>query len=179
MELGQGSLCQYIFNAGRAVQMSDIYDEQITSSAASTLQYIDYLPIYPSKKNQHSGIQLKLCNGWNAWTYTEKKSYVKMDGVYEIPVEHLTAAGANGRQYELQSKSWDKVQDFLRKMNVRAIHDGQVAPGSVNSPIREGHLSQVLGAGVASDTGEYSLEGYSLHIPPKIEVEPNQIYKQA
>ena len=34
------------------------------------------------------------------------------------------AAGANGRQYELQSKSWDKVQDFLRKMNVDAIHDG-------------------------------------------------------
>ena len=104
--------------------MSDIYYEQITSSAASTLQYIDYLPIYPSKKNQHSGIQLKLCNGWDAWTYTEKKSYVKMDGVYEVPVEYLRAAGANGCQYELQSKSWDKVQDFLRKMNARASHDG-------------------------------------------------------
>ena len=77
MELGQNSLCQYIVNAGRAVQMSDIYYEQITSSAAFTLQYIDYLPIYPSKKNQHSGIQLKLCK--NAWTYNEKKSYVKMD----------------------------------------------------------------------------------------------------
>ena len=170
MELGQGSLCQYLFNAGRAVQMSDIHYEQITSSAASTLQYIDYLPIYPSKKNQHSGIQLKLCNGWDAWTYTEKKSYVKMDGVYEIPVERLTAAGANGRQYELQSKSWDKVQDFLRKMNVRAIQDGQVTPDSINSPIRDCHSSQVLGAGVASDAGEYSLEGCSLHIPPKIEV---------
>ena len=79
-----------------------------------------------------------------------------MDEVYEIPVERLTAAGANGRQYELQSKSWDKVQDFLRKMNVRAIHNGQVAPDSVNSPIGEGHSSQVLGAGIASDAGEYS-----------------------
>ena len=136
--------------------MSDICYEQITSSAASTLQYIDYLPIYPSKKNQHSGIQLKLCNGWDAWTYTEKKSYVKMDGGYEIPVEYLRAAGANGRQYELQSKSWDKVQDFLRKMNARAIHDGQVARDSVNSSICESHSRQVLGAGVASDAGEYS-----------------------
>ena len=93
-------------------------------NAASTLQYIDYLPIYPSRKNQYSGIQLNLCNSWDAWTYTEKKFYVKMDEVYEIPVESLMAAGANGRQYELQSKSWDKVQDFLRKMNVSAIHDG-------------------------------------------------------
>lgn len=136
--------------------MSDIYHEQITSSAASTLQYIDYLPIYPSKKNQHSGIQLKLCNDWDAWTLTEKRSYVRMDGVYEVPVERLMPAGANGRQYELQSKSWDKVQNFLRNRNVHTIHNGQVAPDSVNSPIREGHPSQVLGAGVASDAGEYS-----------------------
>ena len=157
-------------NTGHAVQMSDICHEQITSSAASTLQYIDYLPIYPSKKNQHSGIQLKLCNGWDAWTYTQKKSYVKMDEVYEIPVERLTAAGANGRQYELQSKSWNKVEDFLRKMNVRAVHDGQVAPDSVNSPIRESRSRQVLGASVASDVGEYSLERNSLHIPPEIEI---------
>ena len=129
---------------------------QIISSAVFILQYIDYLPIYPSKKNQHSGIQLKLCNGWDAWTYTEKKSYVKMDQVYEIPVESLTAAGANGRQYELQSKSWDKVQDFLRKMNVHAIHDRPVAPESVNIPTGEGFSSQALGAGVASDAGKYS-----------------------
>lgn len=44
MELGQGSHCQYLCNAGPAVQMSDSSCEQITSSAASILQYIDYLP---------------------------------------------------------------------------------------------------------------------------------------
>lgn len=47
-----------------------------------------------------------------------------MDGIYEIPVESLMAAGANGRQHELQSKSQDKVQGFLRKTNVRRIRDG-------------------------------------------------------
>ena len=170
MELGQGSLCQYSSNTGRVMQMNDVCHEQITSSAASTLEYIDYLPIYPSKKNQHSGIQLRLCNGWDAWTYTEKKSYVKMDEVYEIPAESLTAAGANGQQYELQSKSWDKVQVFLRKMNERATHDGQVAPDSESSPSREGCSIQVFGAGVASDVGEYSRERYSLHKPPEIEI---------
>lgn len=56
MELGQGSLYQYLSNTGRAVQTNDICYEQITSSPASTLQYIDYLLIYSSKKNQHSGI---------------------------------------------------------------------------------------------------------------------------
>ena len=101
MELGQGSLSQYVSNTERAVQMNDTFYEQITSSAVSTLQYIEYLPIYPSKKNQHSGIQLKLCNSWDAWTYTEKKSYIKMDEVYEIPAERLTAAGANGRPRRL------------------------------------------------------------------------------
>ena len=128
------------------MQMSDIYYAQITFSATSALQYINYLPIYPSKKNQHDGIQLKLCKGLDAWTYTKKNFYLKMDGVYEIPVEYFTAACTNGRQYELQSKSWDKVQDFLRKMNARAIHDEQAAPNSVNSPIRECYSTQIFDA---------------------------------
>lgn len=80
-----------------------------------------------------------------------------MDEVYEIPFEHLTPAGANGRQYELQSKSWDAVQDFLRKINFHAIDDRQVAPNAVNSPIGEGHSDQVLGVNIASDGGEYSM----------------------
>ena len=52
MELGQGSLCQYVSNTKRAVQMNDIFYEQITSSAACTLQYIEYLPIYPSVEEE-------------------------------------------------------------------------------------------------------------------------------
>ena len=45
----------------------------------------------------------------------EKNSYVKLDVVYEMPVELLRAAeGANGRQLELQSKSWRRVEGFLR-----------------------------------------------------------------
>ena len=64
-----------------------------------------------------------------------------MDEVYEIPVEYLTAAGANGHQYELQSKSWEKVQDFGRKRNVCAAQAGHDAPDSVNISTREGHSS--------------------------------------
>ena len=89
-----------------------------------TVYRLPYLPIYRSKNHQHGGIQLNLYNGWDAWTYLEKNFYVKMDEIYEIPVESLMAAGANGRQYELHSKSQDKIQGFLRKMNVRAIRDG-------------------------------------------------------
>lgn len=70
--------------------------------------------------------------------------------MYKIPVEKLVAAGVNGRQYELQSKSWDKVQDFLSRRNVRAIHDGRVAPDFVSSTIRGCHSRQVLDADVVS-----------------------------
>ena len=79
-----------------------------------------------------------------------------MDEVYEIPIEFLMAAGANGRQYELQSKSWHKVQDFLRNMDVRAHNHGRVALDTANSPVQEGHLNQALGADIASDDGESS-----------------------
>ncbi len=43
----------------------------------------------------------------------EKNSYVKLDELYEIPLENLRPAGSNGRQYELQSKSWDQVLNFI------------------------------------------------------------------
>lgn len=56
----------------------------------------------------------------------EKNSYVKLDELYEIPVENLRLAGSAGRQYELQSKSWDQVSNFIsmnprptRVMNIR------------------------------------------------------------
>lgn len=77
-----------------------------------------------------------------------KKSYIKMDKVYEIPIENLEAAGADGRQFELQSKSWDKVQDYIRKMNDCAIQP--VAPDSVNNTAREG-------AGLAFDVAKLRL----------------------
>ena len=53
----------------------------------------------------------------------EKRSYVKVDEVYEIPLENLRPASMNGRQYELQSKSWDKMQGLMRKKNSGAVQD--------------------------------------------------------
>ncbi|KAL9622796.1 MAG: hypothetical protein Q9160_002915 [Pyrenula sp. 1 TL-2023] len=108
---------------GWASQWNWVRVATITSSAASTMQYMDYLPIYPSKKNQHNGVQLKLCNDWEGWTYMEKKSYVKMDEVYEIPLKDLKPARMNGRQYELQSKSWEKILNFIQKRKSGAVQD--------------------------------------------------------
>ncbi|KAL8911489.1 MAG: hypothetical protein Q9171_003350 [Xanthocarpia ochracea] len=110
----------------------------VTSSAASTSEYIDYLPIYPSKKNQRSGIQLRLCNDWVGWTYMQKKSYVKMDEEYSLPLERLRAAlGANGLQYELQSKSWHKVQRFLREGEDHQAQQGADRPYTIHSSVQE------------------------------------------
>ena len=53
----------------------------------------------------------------------EKKSYVKVDEVPEIPVENLRPASINGRQYELQSKLWDKMHNCILKRNLGAAQD--------------------------------------------------------
>ena len=55
------------------------------------------------------------------------------------------------------------MQDFLREINVRAIHDGQAASNSISSPIRKGRSSQVLDADVASNAGELAEEVLPTH----------------
>lgn len=62
MELGQGSYCQYLCNAG-------LHCKSMTVLNRSRLD--------------------------------------------EIPLENLGPAGSTGRQYELQSKSWDEVSNFI------------------------------------------------------------------
>ena len=53
----------------------------------------------------------------------EKKSYFRVDEVPEISVENLRPASINGRKYELQSKLWDKIYNFIRKRNSGAAQD--------------------------------------------------------
>ena len=38
----------------------------------------------------------------------EKKSYINVNNIYEIPIENLSWAGIGGRQYELQSNIMGK-----------------------------------------------------------------------
>ena len=50
----------------------------------------------------------------------QKTSYIKLDEVYEIPIENLAWVGVDGRQYELQSKSWDKMRNYIDERNLGA-----------------------------------------------------------
>lgn len=110
---------------------------QITSSAESTLPYIDYLPIYPSKKNHHNGIQLKLCSDWEHEVILEKNSYVRSDAVYEILIGNLIPVGENGRQYELQSSSWTKMNKFIqdRDWQQAQVTSAPVDADVISSPV--------------------------------------------
>ncbi len=63
-----------------------------------------------------------------------------MDEVYSLPLERLRAAvGANGLQYELQSKSWDKVQGFLREGEDHLAQEGVDRPYMIHSSFQENH----------------------------------------
>ena len=75
-----------------------------------------------------------------------------MDQVYKLPIERLMVAGVKERQYELQSNSWDKVQEFLREINISVIRNRQAVPDSVNSFINKGDSSRIFDTGIASDS---------------------------
>ena len=63
-----------------------------------------------------------------------------MDKVYSLPLERLRAAvGANGLQYELQSKSWDKFQRFLREGEDHLALVGADRPYMIHSSVQENH----------------------------------------
>ena len=53
----------------------------------------------------------------------KKKFYIKINKVLEIPVENLRLTSNNGRQYELQSKLWNKMHNFILKRNLDAAQD--------------------------------------------------------
>lgn len=91
-----------------------MYIVQVTSSAESTAQYEDYLPIHPAMKNPRTRIQLRLRSDWGLEALTRKRSYLKMGDVYKLPLESLQVAGLYGLQYELQRDSLGLVRRFLR-----------------------------------------------------------------
>lgn len=51
----------------------------ITSSVDPNVDWRDYLPIYPSKKNQKTGIQLRLRSSGDRWTEMDQRSYARVD----------------------------------------------------------------------------------------------------
>lgn len=79
------------------------------------------------------------------WTCTEKKSYIKMDEVYSLPFERLRAAcGANGLQFELQSKSWGEVQRFRREGEDRLAQEGVDCLDMIHGSVPENHPGGVF-----------------------------------
>jgi hypothetical protein len=88
--------------------------DQITSTLPSTLDsnhHRQYLLIYPTRKFQKGGIQLKLCGGFEEETILRLLSYVRIDNVEEVPLEILSeTTRSDGLGVMLQEKSFGTLQ---------------------------------------------------------------------
>lgn len=93
---------------------------QITSSVDPNVDGSDYLPIYPSRKNQRTGIQLHLRSSFEQWTELYQRSYARVDTECIVPIQILKRTPEEGLQFELQSKSRQAVQWYLNRRLMQA-----------------------------------------------------------
>ena len=93
--------------------------KQITSSVDPNVDWSDYLPIYPSRKNQRTGIQLHLRSSCEEWTELYRRSYARVDTECIFPIQILKRTPEEGLQ-ELQSKSRQAVQRYLNRRSMQA-----------------------------------------------------------
>lgn len=93
---------------------------QITSSVDPNVDWSDYLPIYPSRKNQRTKIQLHLRSSFEQWTELYQRSYVRVDTECIVPIQVLKRTPEEGLQFELQSKSRQAVQWYLHRCSMQA-----------------------------------------------------------
>ncbi|MCJ1433077.1 hypothetical protein MMC27_002436 [Xylographa pallens] len=84
----------------------------ITSSLPASGLTCQYVPIWPGKAPAHSGLHIKLCNCWGFWaTQLRKRSYVRLDQVYDVPLKILRQVDPNldGSSLEVQQESFEKM----------------------------------------------------------------------
>ncbi|KAF6219385.1 hypothetical protein HO133_005211 [Letharia lupina] len=86
---------------------------QIMSSVDPNVDWRDYLPIRPSKKNRRTGIQLYLRSSADRWVEMDLRSYARFDTECTIPLQILKKTPEEGLQFELSSKSRRSVQHYL------------------------------------------------------------------
>lgn len=88
---------------------------QVTSTLPPTASLGHYLPIHPTKKFRKGGVQLKLCDSFGVQTELSSRSYVRIDGIEEVPLEILSeATRSDGLSLMLKEKSFATLQHILR-----------------------------------------------------------------
>jgi len=84
----------------------------VTSTLPTAFDPNHYVPIYPTKKHQKGGIQLKLCGSFEGETILRLLSYVRIDKVEEVPLEILSETiRSDGLSVMLQEKSFGTLQN--------------------------------------------------------------------
>jgi hypothetical protein len=88
---------------------------QVTSTLPINYDMDHYLPIYPTKKFQKGGVQLKLCGSFEGETKLRLLSYIRIDNVKEVPLQILAeSVRSDGLGVMLQEKSFRTLQNCLK-----------------------------------------------------------------
>ncbi|KAH8744460.1 hypothetical protein F5883DRAFT_439902 [Diaporthe sp. PMI_573] len=77
-----------------------------------------YLPIYPTRKNRDTNMQLKLCDDPLGTTGFSWRSYLRVDLIYAVPRQILEEQLSYGRHLELQERSYRGLQQFLNERQI-------------------------------------------------------------
>ena len=93
---------------------------QITSTVDPNVEWSDYLPIYPSRKNGRTGSQLHLRSSFEKWTELYQRSYARVDTECIVPVQILKRIPQEGLQFELRSKSHQAVVHYINRRSMQA-----------------------------------------------------------
>lgn len=90
--------------------------DQVASTLPLTANLEHYLPTYPPKGNfRKKNVQLKLYDSSEARTVLDLYSYLRIDGIEEVPLEVLSeATRPDGLGLMLLEKSFSTLQHLLR-----------------------------------------------------------------
>ena len=124
---------------------------QITSTVDPNVDWSDYLPIYPSKKNQRNRIQLHLRSSFEQWMELYQRSYARVDTECSVPVQILKRTPEEGLQFELQSKSRQAVLGYL---NRRPMLAALCQPQPIVQPLAKTEEAEEE-SGPSSDSAEW------------------------
>jgi hypothetical protein len=88
---------------------------QITKTVDEKVDKDAYVPIVPTRKNRRTQMQLKFAHDVYGDTGLPFRSYLRVDAVYEAPMEVLEEQLSFGRHLQLKQQSFDSLHGFMMR----------------------------------------------------------------
>lgn len=104
----------------------------ITSTVDPNVDWEDYLPIYPSKKNQRTNIQLHLRSSADRWIEMDLRSYARVDTECIVPLDILKKTPERGCNLSSRASLSKLFKVYSTDARLRLVW------GSLNQAYRHG-----------------------------------------